>query len=174
MPVQQIGSAQNTFAENTTSLTLSFTTSAGNNPYLLVAVSHRDGAFSGSVCTGVTFGGTPLTFIGENTSTATRDVYTSLWGLVNPTAQTANIVASFNNSVTRGKITAVQFLQVDPDTPITDSNVGGGYGVDAEVKINSDTGDLIVDTIAGRSNSTWTPSAANGQPILMILHHQVL
>jgi hypothetical protein len=115
MPVQQIGSPQRTNQDNTNSLTLSFTTSAGNNPYLLVAVSHREPAFSGTVCTGVTFGGTPLTFIGENTSTGTRDVYTSLWGIANPTAQTANIVASFNNSVTRGKISAVQFLQVDPD-----------------------------------------------------------
>ena len=166
MPVQQIGSPQRTNANNTTSLTFSFTTSAGNHPYLLVAASHRDTRFSGSVVSGVTFGGTPLTFVGEETSTGFRDVYTSFWGLVNPTIQTANIVVTYNLSVIRAKATAVQFLFVDPVTPITDSNVAGGYGQEAVVSLVPDTGDLVVDSIAGFSNSEWTPSAANGQSFI--------
>ena len=119
MPVQQIGSPQRTSGINTTSLTFSFTTSAGNYPYLLVAASHRDSQFSGSVVSGVTFGGTPLTFVGEETSTGFRDVYTSFWGLVNPTVQTANVVVTYNLSVVRAKATAVQFLFVDPVTPVS-------------------------------------------------------
>lgn len=166
MSAIQIGSSQNISGNNTNSLTLSFTTSAGNNPVLIVAASHRDSLFSGSNVTGVTFGGDSLTFLGEVTSSTVRDVYTSLWYLVNPNITSDDIVVSYDNSVSIAKITAAQFLFVDQSSPVRNTNTAGGYGTDAEISVGTAIDDIIIDSIVGFSNGEWTPSASNGQEII--------
>ena len=85
MAIQQVGSPQNTSGTNVSSLTQSFTVQAGNNTVLIVSGSFVGSAFAGASVTGVTFGGVPLTFVGQSKSTSgPADTYTSLWYLLNP------------------------------------------------------------------------------------------
>lgn len=93
--------------------TQSITVAAGDS--LLVAVSFRDSGDTNQTVSSVVFNGSEnLVKLGESNSTAgsTAARSTSLWGLLAPTATTANIVATFSESVLSCSLVVVAYTGV--------------------------------------------------------------
>ncbi len=131
------GTASSTQTTNATSLTWSHTVASGTDRLLVVELA-IDGLGAG--VSSVTYGGVAMTQIGRGTGNHAVEI----WGLVNPTVGTANIVVSFGGT-TAAAGGATSFNGVNQSTPFGTFVSATGTGTAASVTVASATGDLVID-----------------------------
>jgi hypothetical protein len=138
-----------------TSVTLpSFTVSNGPNRYLLVAVETN-----GTVVSGVTYGAQSLSLLRSGDF---LQLGTEIWGVVNPTSGTGNVVVSFSPHTAIAIVGAYNILGVDQTNPIPTtahgtSGVGGGSP--SVFITNQYNSSLVIDSAVKQAQtiSTTTP-----------------
>jgi len=143
-------------SSSSTTHTLSHTPS-GNSRVLIVTVSTRNGP-----CTGVVFNTSEA--MTKITSGANGGLDVSIWRLINPTATTANIVATLNSSGA-AKICAITYTNANQDSPIR-SFAWRNHGFTTTPQITTTsvaTTDICQDAICGPDNTGTTPVADGGQ-----------
>jgi hypothetical protein len=142
------------------SLTFSHTTPAGSDRMLVVGISFDN---DDRDVTGVTYGGTPLTFAGkrENSDDATAEI----WYLVSPPVTTANVVVTLSGSISSsyGFVAAALPLNgVHQTTPTGTFQSSSGGGTSASLSVTSAaSGDLVVGVYAAEQDSN-SGSCAQG------------
>ena len=135
----------------------SHTTTTAANRYIVVgiAINLAGGTVPGNVnVTGVTYGGTPMTFLGGTTRTTT--VRAELWGLAAPASGANTIAVSVLNSGNRNlSVTAgaQSFSNVDQFAPIgTAIGASANSGV-ATVTTTNTPYDYVVDVVGFAGNT---------------------
>ena len=135
----------------------SHTTTTAANRYIVVGVSINlaGGTVPTNVnVTGVTYGGTPMTFLGGSTRTTT--VRAELWGLANPNSGTNTIAVSVLNSGTRAlSVTAgaQSFSGVDQFAPTGTAVAANGSSTVAAVTTTNTPYDYVVDVVGFAGNT---------------------
>ena len=153
-----------------TSRTFSHTTPAGANRLLLVGVAIANDATTQANVSGVTFGGTPLTFVGRvmaptgggGTPINSRP-QTEIWALANPPASTtANVIVNLTGS--RPFVAgATTYTGVDVSNGL--ASALGGYasnsangGTTFSVDVDTAAGQAVYDVVASSRYGTATPA----------------
>ncbi|MEA2238806.1 MAG: hypothetical protein QOC81_3530 [Thermoanaerobaculia bacterium] len=135
----------------------SHTTTTAANRYIVAEISiNLAGGTSGTnvTVTGVTYGGTPMGFLGGSTRTTT--VRTELWGLAAPASGTNTIAVTVANtgarnlSVTAG---AQSFSNVDQNNPTGTAVGNNGSSTVASVSTTSTPYDYVVDVVGFAGNT---------------------
>jgi uncharacterized repeat protein (TIGR01451 family) len=132
------------------------TTTAANR-YIVVEVSIQlaGGTVPTNVnVTGVTYGGSAMTFLGGTTRTTT--VRTELWGKVAPASGTNTIIVSVLNSGTRNlSVTAgaQSFSNVDQNNPTGTAVGANGSSTVATVSTTNTPYDYVVDVVGFSGNT---------------------
>lgn len=145
-----------------TTLNWPHTVGGGGDRFLIVGVSIRN---AGRTVQGITYGGTPLSFVGaqNNHDNAVR---AEIWSLASPPAGTANIAVTLSSG-TKMVGGAVSFFGVNPATPLGSyaSAFSTGTGTpDPAVTLPSVAGEVVVDVLATQGSAGWlTPSAGQTQ-----------
>lgn len=106
--------------------------------------------------TALTYGGTAMTFIRQDTS---GNATTELWRLINPPtgAQTVSVTISAAQNFAGGAIT---FTGSDTTTPISNHAGATGISTTPSVTVTSASGELVVDAVSLRSGTIpWTVGA---------------
>jgi hypothetical protein len=137
-----------------TSWTVSHTVSSGANRVLVVTPQIFQG---GLTVTGVTYGGTALTKVVDNTA----DAYyyrSSIWYMVAPPVGTADVVVTVDGAAEGAVVGAMSFTGVHQGTPFGQSNHGGGAASPGELTISSASDQLVVSSI-GIYGGSGTPLA---------------
>ena len=146
----------------TFNLNFTHTTTATANRLLVVGVSMNITNSTGSVVTGVTYGGTALTSIGaHNDAGNTRRV--EMWYLLNPASGT-NVAVNVSVSIpTAGATTGVvagatTFTGVDQTMPLgTFVTAEGAAGSSAQGNVAGVVNGMILDTVATGGDQAVTP-----------------
>ena len=142
-----------------TTVTIAHTVS-GTNTYILVGCGFNTGG--ATTISSVTWNTSEnLTQIGTRPRTGT--IATDLWGLVAPTATTANIVVTKSASGVDSVCKVVSFNGVDQSTPIGTSNQGTGTAAAPSIAVTSSAGELVVDVLGWRTNATPTATPDGSQ-----------
>lgn len=128
-------------------LTFAHTVGPGSSRILIVGVS-IDETTTVNVISSVTYGGAPLTNIGNTTSTG-NVTRISLWRLVNPPSGTANIVVTpVSGNVEEFVAGATSYFGVNQTTPLGTFAQAIGNSGTPTVNVASATNDLVVDAVA--------------------------
>ena len=137
--------AQNTITSLSSTISLSHTTGAGTNRLMLVGVSQKN-----KLVTSITYGGTPLTLVGENNTNGNARI--AIYQLTNPPSGTANVVVNFNANPDKGAVvTVTTYTGVNQTTPL------GTFATDESkdniptVDVNSVAGELVYDVVSARN-----------------------
>ncbi|MEE8224927.1 MAG: pilus assembly PilX N-terminal domain-containing protein, partial [candidate division NC10 bacterium] len=133
-------------------------TVSGSNRILVVGVSMRNK--SGETVSGVTYAGTPLTFVGTRDNEISARV--EIWRLVAPAVGTDNVVVTLSASA---KIvgSAVSLTGVDQATPVAASSFTAGSSTNPNLTLNAvATSAWVIDALAFRSTGSSTPTATPG------------
>lgn len=140
-----------------TSITFSVTVTSGTNDWLVVGCgAYVPAVFS--VPTGVTVNGNAATELGT-LRTEGNTQFNSLWGFVNPTSGTYNIVVTLDNSANALSCGAAVFYNVNQTTPCT--NFASGTG--DTLNVTSATGNMVVNGFVTWPENTYTPGAGQTQ-----------
>ncbi|MEA2336365.1 MAG: large repetitive protein, partial [Thermoanaerobaculia bacterium] len=138
----------------------SHTTTTAANRYIVAQVAIQlAGGTSGTNVTvsGVTYGGTPMTFLGGSTRTTT--VRVELWGLVAPASGTNTMAVTVANtgnrnlSVTAG---AQSFSGVDQNVSVGTAVGANGSSTVASTTTTNTAYDYVVDVVGFSGNTTLT------------------
>jgi len=138
----------------------SHTVGSGANRILVVGVASRAVAVAG-----ITYGGTPLAFIaGQNDPSDFSRA--EMWYLLSPPSGTAIVQVTFTNPgapLPYALGGSVSYFNV---AGVGNFNSANGASSLASVMVNADSGDLVVDTLAGAAGSLPSaPSAGVGQTV---------
>ncbi len=144
----------------TTAGTYSHTVANQPNRILIVSVSEgtTTGGPTAGVPTSVTYGGVALTMYTSLVNSATS---TSIWYLINPTAQTANVVISPAVGDTFVSSQASTLYNVNQTTPLTGAQTSTSGT--PSVTVSSGSGDLVFDHFTHRTNAAITTGAGQTQ-----------
>ena len=142
-------SSANGGTSNVTSLTWSHTVGVANDRILIVGVALRN---SSVIVTGITYGGTALTFVGAR-SNGGGNVRMEMWKLVGPATGTANIVVTLS-AAKRIVGGAASYSGVNPNTPngAFVSAISNG-STTASVAVTSAIDELVVDAVAAQGDA---------------------
>jgi uncharacterized repeat protein (TIGR01451 family) len=147
----------------TQTLTFAHTTTMTVNRLLLVGVSMNIANSTSAAVSGITYGGTALTFVGaQNDAAPSRRV--ELWSLIAPANGTANIVVSINipATATVGVVAgATTFTDVDQNVPLgplasasgessgcVATSAAGNYQCTSGTNVTSVVNGLVFDALA--------------------------
>ncbi len=154
-----VDNVSSVFGVNPTTLTVSHTT-AGTDRLMIVGVSLRNDDFE--FVSGVTYGGTPLNFVGQ--VSRGDDARVELWSYVDPPATTANVVVTFNQDVRRNAgFGVITFTGVDQTDPFGTFQSNDGRSRNPNISVGSAAGELVLGVMAARqvdSNPTVTAGDA--------------
>ncbi|WP_345531602.1 DUF4347 domain-containing protein, partial [Viridibacterium curvum] len=155
--VQDAVSSAATSTLGSTSLSFAHTVGSGSNGILIVEVSLRYNAGASSV----TYGGVALTKLSSVTD-ALGVVTAELWYLKSPTAGTANVVVTLptTHEFVAG---ASSFFNVNQTTTFGTVATADGSSGTASLAVSSATGELVIDVVASRQNTTSTVGAGQTQ-----------
>lgn len=152
-------------ADNTSSLTTGSLTSGGSNRVLYAAVG--SGAGTPTDPAGVKWGGsggTSMTQLGSTLNLGANSKW-SLWRLINPTAQSSTVYASWGGNQDERWIIAVAVEDADQTTPNnTVATATGATTTNPTVNATSVSGDLVLDFVAflnGGGNSIALTAGAS-------------
>lgn len=140
-----------------TSFTWSHTLS-GSDRFLAVSVSIRNQ--QSETVSGVTYAGTPLTFVGARANETSAQV--EIWQLVAPAVGTDNVVVTLSAPA---KIVggAVSLTGVDQTTPVAASGFTAGSSTNPSLTFTAvATSAWVIDALAFRSAGNSTPTATVG------------
>ena len=149
---------------STANLTFAHTV-AGSQRVLVVGTSMRINKSNNAVVGSVTYAGSPLTFAGfSNYNDKQR---AELWYLVAPPVGTANVVVTLAN-VDNGKEVglvagATSFTGVDQVAPIGTVAAAGAKSTSASVNVTSATGEMVIDSLSTREDTSTTAGAGQTQ-----------
>ena len=122
------------------SLVLSHTTS-GSNRLMLVGVSINNDNFE--TVSSITYGGNPLSFVGEETQT--DDARVEIWQLLNPPVGTHDVVIAFSADLKRNAVAgAITFTDVDQTNPLGTFAGNNATSNSASVTVPSATNALVL------------------------------
>ncbi|MHB8547141.1 MAG: LamG-like jellyroll fold domain-containing protein, partial [Nitrosotalea sp.] len=142
-----------------TSITIpSFTVSSGANRYLLVAIETN-----GTSVASVTYGAQSLSKI--RSSNDLNRINTEIWGVVNPTSGTGDVIVDFSPHTAIAVVGAYNILGVDQTNPIptTVSGTSGVGGGSPSVFITNQYATSIVIDSAGKQIQTISTTAPQSQ-----------
>ena len=133
------------------SITISHTTSSGNDRLMLVGISLQNARME--YVRGVTYNGTPLTLVG--TEARDDDSKIEIWKLVSPESGTHNVEINFNKSLSNGATAGVMtFTGVDPATPHGTFTFANGDSSTASISIPSATDELVYGVAVAEDQSS--------------------
>lgn len=139
--------ASTTTTATTGPITIAHTTGSGSNRLMLVGISDRNRLVSS-----VTYGGVPLTLVGENSLNGNARV--ALYMLLNPASGTANVVVNFNVVPDYGAVVNVAtYSGVDQSSPLGTFASAQNFKNPPTVSVSAAVGDVVYDVVAAR-NST--------------------
>ena len=137
-----------------TSFSVTHPTGTGSNRLMLVGISQKN-----RTVTGVTYGGIPLTLVGEDLNIITARMH--IYKLVNPPSGTNNVVVTLNADPNAGIVVGVvTFSGVDQTTPLGTFASNDGTSNTASISVNSTIGEYVFDVATYRNTSM---TAASGQ-----------
>ena len=150
------------------SLTFAHTTGSGTNRLMLVGVTIANDANTQYDVTEVTYGLTPLTFIGRvmaptgGGGTPNTRPQTEIWALASPASGTANVVVSLGG-VRAFMAGVTTFSGVDLTSDLTSAlgaynSASASSGTDASVAVTSLAGQVVYDVVASSQYSSNYPS----------------
>jgi hypothetical protein len=140
-----------------TIFTVAHTTGSGYSRLMLVGISNKN-----KLINSVTYGGTPLTWVGESISNGNAHMF--IYRLVNPPTGTANVVVTLAANPDKGIVVGVStFTGVNQITPLGTFASVEGKSTLASVNISSAAGELVYDVVSFRNA---TISASGGQTVL--------
>lgn len=143
---QNLGASSN----GATSYSASYTVSTGSNR-VLVVFGHSDG--TDPDISSITYGGVSLTKIG--TSVSTNYGSRSVWQLVNPSAGTANIIASRAGGSERIRLAALYLTGAHQTTAPISNSVSNSSSNPLSVSLTVTTQDsYVIGTFSGNANLT--------------------
>lgn len=148
--------------ENASSVTWSHTVAAGSDRYMDVCLQVRGSTKANLALTGVTYGGTALTFVrADNRDNAPNFFRTELWRLIAPTVGTANIVATATGVATEYLVgSSITLNGVNQTTPEHTSGGSSGNGTTLSATITTTTATVwIVDCAIARDDAGLTLGA---------------
>lgn len=146
----------NTFSGTGTPITISHTTGTGANRLMLVGISQKN-----RTVTGVTYGSTALTLVGENNINGNARI--ALYRLDNPPSGTANVVVNFSSSPDRGAVVNVTtYTGVNQTTPLGAFASQQAVSTNPSVNVTAAIGDLVYDVVSIR-NQPVTVTAGQTQ-----------
>ena len=142
------------------SITVSGTLASGTNALLLVGVSLNISGNTTANVSGITYNGTPLTFVGANNDAANSQ-RVEIWSLVGPAAGSYNIVANFflpGGSGTVGAVVGANFFNgVDQYQPLrTFVSASGAAGAYSMLDIPSGINEYAMDVLSAAGSVTIT------------------
>ena len=154
-----------TITANTNPVVLSWNhkTTIAANRYVVVGLSTRlNGGTVGTnvTVTGVTYGGTAMTFLGRQTRTTTVNV--ELWGLVAPASGTKTIVATITNTGARNLVVdggAQSFSNVEQGAPVGALVGANANSTNPTVAATNSAYDYVVDVVGFNSNVAMVEGA---------------
>lgn len=140
-----------------TTFTVSHTTGAGLNRLMLVGISQKN-----RLVTSVTYGGTPLTLVGEELANGSAKVH--IYSLLNPPSGTANVVVNLSANPDKGIVVGVAtYTGVNQVEPFGVFASATGNSNASSVTLASAPGELVFDIISYRNASC---SANAGQNVV--------
>ncbi len=159
MAVAQVGSAINSTAVNAQTNTLQVTVNAGES--LFVAIGFYQG--SGQSITSVVWDppgvNQAMTQIGIQVY-GNADGFAALYCLANPTAKTANVVATFVNANTYSVMSITKWTGVDTSTPYHGNGTAVGEGATSTINVASVvSGEVTIDSHFLRRGNEDQPGA---------------
>lgn len=133
------------------SFTFTHTTSTGTNRLLIVGVSINITQSTGTGVSGITYGGTPLNFVGaHNDAGTTRRV--EMWYLLNPASGTKTIAVTVDvpTAASVGVVAgATTFTGVDQTVPLGTFVAADGAGATySQIDVPSVVNGMVIDTLA--------------------------
>jgi uncharacterized repeat protein (TIGR01451 family) len=149
-------SATVTSAANPIVLSWNHSTTNAANRYIVVGISTRlNGGTVGTnvTVTGVTYGGTPMTFLGRQTRTTTVNV--ELWGLVAPASGTQTIAATITNTGARNLVVdagAQSFSNVEQSAPTGAVAGANANSTNPTVTATNTAYNYVVDVVGFNTN----------------------
>lgn len=128
-----------------TPLTVSHTTGNGGNRLMLVGISQKN-----KTVLGVTYGGTPLTLVGENNTNGNARI--ALYMMLNPPSGTATVVVTFNAAPDKGAVVSVTtYNGVHQTNPLGTFVTAESKDNTPTVNVAAATGDLVYDVVSVRN-----------------------
>ncbi len=138
-----------------TSLSFSHTVAAGSDRLLMVVVTTNAEAATGTagIVNTVTYGGTPLTFVGGQTSggapTAGANARVEFWRLTAPAVGTANVVVNLVGGTGKEFAAgATNFTGVDQTTPLGTFSSANGVSTAASVTAAAAAGQVVLGGVS--------------------------
>jgi uncharacterized repeat protein (TIGR01451 family)/gliding motility-associated-like protein len=133
-------------------LTIAHTSGSSLNRMLIVGISSTNA----TPVTGVTYNGTPLTYLGGSSNGSTK---AEIWYLINPPNVTANVVISWTGTLecTAGVVT---LNNVDQTNPFGTTATNSGTNFPSSLSVSSNIGDMVIDVMAKTGNA---PTAGASQ-----------
>lgn len=151
-------------AINATGLTISGLTIAANaNRALVVGVATWDSVASNSLVSSVTWNGSGVGFAQITTELGPGASINraSLWGLVNPTATTADVVVTLGGESGDVGVCALSLYDVDPSVSFAGAISGEGTGTTSATVSTTVSGvgtsDMVVDAVYVSADTLSTP-----------------
>lgn len=148
--------ASNTVTGLGTPVTISHTTGTGANRLMLVGISQKN-----RTVTSVTYGGTPLTLVGDNNINANARI--AIFYLLNPPSGTASVQVNFSSAPDMGAVVNVTtYTGVNQSMPLGTFVSNQAQSATPSLTVTSATGELVYDVISIR-NGNSTPAAGQTQ-----------
>ena len=140
----------------TGTITVPHTTGTGPYRLMLVGISQKN-----RTVTGVTYGATALTLVGENNINGNARI--AIYKLVNPPSGTANVVVNFSTPPDKGAVVNVTtYTGVDQTTPLGTFATQQANSTNPTVNVTSAAGELVYDVVSIR-NQPVTVTAGQTQ-----------
>ena len=137
--------ASNTVTGLVTPFSVSHTTGTGANRLMLVGISQKN-----RTVTGVTYGSTALTLVGENNINGNARI--AIYMLVNPPSGTANVGVTFSSAPDKGAVVNVTtYTGVNQTTPIGIFATQEDNTTNPSVNVTSASGELVYDVVSIRN-----------------------
>ena len=142
------------------SLTISHTTGSGTNRLMLVGISFVNDEME--TVTSVTYNGVALTWVG--TGANGDDARMEIWRLIAPPTGTYNVVITFSAPLRRAAVAGVMtFTGVHQTTPLGTFVSAVGNASPATVNVTSAANELVFDTVACESCTSFTVGPSQTQ-----------
>lgn len=135
-------------AANATSITLSSFVVANNaDRYMILGFAGWDTNVADSVISGVTWNGsaTGWSELGTEVGPGAAKNRATLWGLLAPTATTANVVVTMAGTCSEIRVNVLSAYGVDQTTPVGTFVSGEGTGANPSITVASAADDLVYD-----------------------------
>jgi hypothetical protein len=142
-----------------TTLSWNHTVAAGSNRLLIVKIAFRLGSNSATAVSALTYGGVPLTFLGQAKSAATNSVRVEYWYLVAPAVGTASVAVTWTGGPYGRVGSATSYTGCSQVTPLGAVASNFASTNHPSLVVAAAPGDLVVDAQANLDDYSATVGA---------------